>query len=285
MPALFAYILAVVLLIGGGYAGLHWLTEPPPVTNHGGKEPAKAKKTAEKTAEKTQPHPDADSGRSTELRPSPSSVPSEPSAKAAADPQPAGDPSKDAQARTDGNPAKDAADVPRGGCMPWGITGKGELVFPMECQAILAQNGAGQTPRQPTVADSTPAAKQTEARQTEAKETGTAAHADAAPSNPAPTPNEPAAADPDQKAKIEDRPSAVGAGTKPGKGSAETEAIKTKEATRKASKPSRPSKTSHPKGVMMVLRTIEFPDGHREQRLLSLDHWGRVPFRPDDDEW
>jgi hypothetical protein len=29
MPALFAYLLAVSVLLGGGYAGLKWLTTPP----------------------------------------------------------------------------------------------------------------------------------------------------------------------------------------------------------------------------------------------------------------
>jgi hypothetical protein len=37
--------------------------------------------------------------------------------------------------------------------MPFGITGKGELVFPMECQAILTQDGAGRAAAPPDQAD------------------------------------------------------------------------------------------------------------------------------------
>ena len=31
MPALFAYLIAVALLLGGGYGALNWLTTPEPV--------------------------------------------------------------------------------------------------------------------------------------------------------------------------------------------------------------------------------------------------------------
>jgi len=59
-------------------------------------------------------------------------------------------------------PPRTLTDVPRGGCMPFGITGKGELVFPMECQAILTQYGAGRKAPQPDPDGSTPAPKPTE---------------------------------------------------------------------------------------------------------------------------
>jgi hypothetical protein len=37
-------------------------------------------------------------------------------------------------------PTKRAEDVAPGGCMPFGITVQGELVFPMLCQELLARN-------------------------------------------------------------------------------------------------------------------------------------------------
>jgi hypothetical protein len=35
---------------------------------------------------------------------------------------------------------------------------------------------------------------------------------------------------------------------------------------------------------MMILRTVEFPDGHREQRLLPMSHLGSTAFRTEE-EW
>src|ERR1700704_1588829 len=52
MPALFAYLLAVSLLVGSGYVSLHWLTAPPDVgTNqrpHRSKSPPASKDVGEK---------------------------------------------------------------------------------------------------------------------------------------------------------------------------------------------------------------------------------------------
>src|SRR5260370_15893922 len=36
--------------------------------------------------------------------------------------------------------SKKAEGIPQGGCMPMGITGRGQLVFPMQCQELLARN-------------------------------------------------------------------------------------------------------------------------------------------------
>ena len=52
MPALFAYLLAVSLLVGGGYMSLHWLTAPADIrTNqqpHQSKSPPASKDVGEK---------------------------------------------------------------------------------------------------------------------------------------------------------------------------------------------------------------------------------------------
>jgi hypothetical protein len=82
-----------------------------------------------------------------------------PAADAVADPQATDDPTKTKQVGTEKDSTKDVAEVPRGGCMPFGITENGELVFPMECQAILAQYGAGQAASQPDPVESTLAVK------------------------------------------------------------------------------------------------------------------------------
>jgi hypothetical protein len=286
MPALFAYVFAILVLLGGGYAGLQWLAEPLPVTSHsaavGGKAPPKSKNLAEKS----EPPYTGTDRPSSEPGSSASGAPSKPSAEAAAKPAPADDPGKPgkgAETLTEKVPAeKDAAkevgDIPRGGCMPFGVTGQGELVFPMECRAVLTRNWDGQTPRQPNSDATASATNQSET----AKQTETAASPEAAPSRPTsappPTQNEAPRTERDANAKIADAPANPGVGMTSEKERAETHVGKTTKATKRASQPARP------RGVMMVLRTIEFPDGHREQRLMSMDHWRRTEFRSSD-QW
>jgi hypothetical protein len=199
MPSLFIYILAAVLVLGGGYAGLHWLEEPTFVESPAVKEYLKSREVAEHArgkvaaqprlyADQARPYADLDQRQSYELGSgaSPARLKSDlapvisepaftvPAVKAppvkaspvtapavtapAADPSAISDGTRNTQGRNDSPPAKDAANVPRGGCMPFGITENGELVFPMECQAILTQNGAGHAAPQPDSID--PAAKQ-----------------------------------------------------------------------------------------------------------------------------
>jgi hypothetical protein len=38
MPAFFAYLFSIAVFVGGGYAGLVWLTSPPPCGNKGNSE-------------------------------------------------------------------------------------------------------------------------------------------------------------------------------------------------------------------------------------------------------
>jgi hypothetical protein len=179
MPALFVYIIAVVVLLGGGYAGLQWLAEPEPVrvATHAGKEspkdfskelskefPRELSRELSKSrqaAERTRSFADVEGANPYARELIGGDVQSRPTVEAAAEPQASADPGKTTQPLTEPNPAKDpakdVAGVPRGGCMPFGITGKGELVFPMECQAILTQYGAGRKAPQPNPDESTPA--------------------------------------------------------------------------------------------------------------------------------
>jgi hypothetical protein len=162
MPSLFAYIVAVVVLLGGGYAGLRWLAEPEPVrvATHAGKDAAKEELSrGRKAVEQARPPADMRGWDSDIRGPVPGDAPSKPASEAAADPLATADPGKTTQPPTAPNPSTGAADVPQGGCMPFGITGKGELVFPMECQAILTQYGAGRKPAPPDPDASTPDSK------------------------------------------------------------------------------------------------------------------------------
>ena len=259
MPALFAYLLAIVVLLGIGYEGLEWLAEPLPAPTHeSGIRPTGKGKVP---AGKAEARPDvADSTPSADL---------EPTRKAAAETQNDGEPDKTVVAE---GPAKAAGDTAQGECTPIGITAQGKLVFPMACQAVLLQKRDSPTAAQPNSAGSTALAKQAEpAAGAEAnptpKQSDAPGHADA------PATASIAAA---KTAKTENETTSDRVIT-PDKESAEHQAIKRK---RTASRDVRPSR---PKGVVMILRTIEFPDGHREQRLLSMNQWRRAPDQ--DERW
>jgi hypothetical protein len=51
---------------------------------------------------------------------------------------------------------KQAEDVPSGGCMPIGLTAKGELVFPMQCQELLERYRGPVASQDPVPTNSTP---------------------------------------------------------------------------------------------------------------------------------
>jgi hypothetical protein len=155
MPALLTYIVAIVFLLGGGYVGLQWLAEPAAVTSHAGKDSLKSRKVAEQA----RPFADVGERHTYEQGSVPTVGQSKSATEAIADPQATGGLSNTMQARPEKDPPKDVADVPRGGCMPFGITESGELVFPMECQAILAQYGAGRIAPDADPPDPTPRAK------------------------------------------------------------------------------------------------------------------------------
>jgi hypothetical protein len=132
MPALFAYLLAVSIVLGGGYAGLRWLSAP----THPSQRPSASEKLAgrkdatypalpgpnpaekgpydqsEKDITASLPIPESSSKASTEL------------------------PSK----QTAAGGTKEADYVPPGGCMPIGLTARGELVFAMHCKELLERH-------------------------------------------------------------------------------------------------------------------------------------------------
>jgi len=129
MPRLFAYLLAIAVVLGGGYAGLYWLSEP--------QEPAISQRTVGKSTSKTTDVAENEpkvSAKTEESR-GPDQLASSNKAAAQAPPEMKEDP----QAST-----KKAEEIPQGGCMPMGITARGQLVFPMQCQELLARNrGSG----------------------------------------------------------------------------------------------------------------------------------------------
>jgi hypothetical protein len=115
MPALLGYLIAVVVFLGSGYAGLEWLTSPDDPIKHpsdnnspnGGPKKhagsiATTKEAAPSVADKNTTREEAkasDSGGEISKKPDP---------------------------------------VPTGGCMPIGLTANGEMVFPLQCRELLA---------------------------------------------------------------------------------------------------------------------------------------------------
>jgi hypothetical protein len=63
-----------------------------------------------------------------------------------------------------GTPAESPGkeDVPPGGCMPIGMTASGEMVFPIECKAIIERERGKAVEQNPSAVEQKPAAKQSE---------------------------------------------------------------------------------------------------------------------------
>jgi hypothetical protein len=301
MPALFAYLLAVSLLLGGGYVSLHWLAAPPDASTNQRPSAGKGvsarndavKKSDPSAAAETQAEKRPNDQTGTETAASPLTSGASSKAVPQAPAKQTGE-SEDTNAQT-----KKAEDVPAGGCMPFGLTAKGQLVFPIECQALLERHRA-RAESQPSVpaspTQSAPAPKEAQAaepaklagdknaddkntdlnrNESSPNKEATAKVADVAPSGEA-KPGEPKPGEP--------KPGEIKSGEiKPGEAKSGKENPEPEAANGK-----RPGKRSmqsaRSKPVMMILRTIEFPDGHREQRLLPLGHSRRAAF-PSEEDW
>jgi hypothetical protein len=139
----FAYLLAISVALGGGYAGLQWLSAPDASASQHSFASAKLPNKRKKLPEK----PDSNVTRMTEAESGPedrdkteipaSTAPSGSSNKAAPET------SRNETGVVEVSPkasTQEDDDVPTGGCMPIGLTAQGELVFPMKCQALLERH-------------------------------------------------------------------------------------------------------------------------------------------------
>jgi hypothetical protein len=156
MPALFAYLIAVSLLLGGGYMSLHWLAAPDTSSSQrllASKRPTASKYMAEKS------DPDVAGATWAERRsrdpPETERIPSNPTSEETKDAA-----SKAPHNGTTGSedntkvPANKAEDVPPGGCTPIGLTAQGQLVFPMQCQVLLERHRGSVAPQDPVPTNS-----------------------------------------------------------------------------------------------------------------------------------
>jgi hypothetical protein len=268
MAALFGYLLAISVALGGGYAGLRWLAAPDSSTGQHSSASAKLPNKGRKLPEK----PDSEVTRMTEAESGPkdrdkteataSTAPSGASNKAA--PETSRNETGVSEVSPRAPPQKND-DEPTG-CTPIGLTASGQLVFPMQCQAFLERN-RGPEDSQVPVSTNTPASA-TPPKQRHAAEPASAAD-QVTGLNREGTTNE-------STAKVENvSPSGE---AKPGKENSKPEEVKGKSVGK------RNVKSSSSRPVMMILRTVEFPDGRREERLLPMNRSRRTSLRTED-QW
>src|SRR5258708_17522299 len=137
----------------------------------------------------------------------------------------------------------DDVPVPGGGCTPIGVTASGKLVFPMQCQAFLEPHRGPEDFQVPVSTNPPETVAPPKERQA----------AEPAPSADQTGQNRVGSFTNETKAKVEDvSPSGE---TKSGRENSEPEVVK----GRKVGKRNVHSSGSKP--VMMILRTVEFPDG------------------------
>jgi hypothetical protein len=259
MPALFGYLVALVLLLGGGYAGLHWLASPDDVGIHQriGEKPT-ARNLPKKSEKIEQSEQSESNGGMTAAVPGEADAASgigttanAPAAMAA--PQQSDHEGKETETVAksgdkSGDPASGVndANAAAGGCMPIGVTARGADVFPIQCQALIERQRGSVPSSMPPRTTAAPATVQS-SEDAQAKDiAGT------------PKQGEPR--------------------SEPGVKPAQQERRQAKRQERRNLRSSRSGL------VMMVLRTIEFPDGHREQQLLPIGRARRMAVEAED-QW
>jgi hypothetical protein len=158
MPALFAYLLAIGIFVGCGYAGLHWLANPPnsgPMRHRASSQHAHLPSPRNMRQNSTVQASDAPPPTSAERAPESSwakarsaesstqtahgtesgssqTIPSQTESQKGSERESA----KEREASNESNVSN--GDVSRSGCKPIGLTAQGQLVFPMECREFLA---------------------------------------------------------------------------------------------------------------------------------------------------
>jgi hypothetical protein len=305
MPALFGYVVAVSMLLGGAYAGLQWLSTPEPMP-----------------VEKSAAHAINAADKSAAIKMGALAVPNAADRK-----RNAGAPGKtaatersdeigreaknpDPNATAEGSKIEKADGVPAGGCSPIGLTANGDLVFSMQCQDMierhrgeLVSSEVAQTPAAPAEDQAARSARpdNNERSNDGGKDVGrdvpnhdagagtrndVAAKDELRPSNridPEPE-HEIARRDsssrtdpPDDHRALSTPPDSVTAGeSRSGGPNRDLEVAPAKSAKHKQSPRTRPE---------AILRTAERHDAAREQRLSQIARSRRMAARGDSDLW
>jgi hypothetical protein len=254
MPALLAYLLAISVALGGGYAGLQWLAAPDSSTDQHSYTGAKLLNKRKKLPEK----PDSSDAKMSEAESGPKdkdkaeitaiSTPSVASSKA---PETLRNETSVSEVSPRA-PTQKNDDGPTGGCSPIGVTASGQLVFQMQCQR----------PEDTKVPVSTNPSESA-APPKERQRAPPASAADQITGLNRGATNE-------ANAKVEDvSPSGE---AKPDNEHSEPDVVKGKKVERRDTQ----SSGSRP--------VVEFPDGRREQRLLPTNRSRRTSPRTED-QW
>lgn len=257
MPALFAYLLAVSMLLGGGYAGLRWLSAPAEVSSSH-RPSAVEKRSARKLPHKPDRNVAVASEVESESRDSGNAVTPARTATSESSDKAAPEVLRNQTSISGANtqvPAEKDDDVAPGSCMPIGVTAPGDLVFPMQCQQFLQRHHG-------PIASGSPAnSTEAPARPKEGQAGGPAG----------PVGGENIGSDRKESAKAQYlSPSGE---TKPATESAERKTLNEKRTGGRNMQIAR-SKT---------VRTVD-PDGGREERLLPTDH-SRMTASRREEQW
>jgi hypothetical protein len=295
MPALFGYLIALAVLLGSGYAGLEWLASPDAPTpttyqhrnnkafsaaKHSGPKKSSAVADASVTAEDPEPRTAANANDTAR---------GEGKANDTARGQ-----GKAEDADTGDNKAQNSSAVPTGGCMPIGLTANGEMVFPLQCRELI-EHQRGPVVAAPSATRGLPARDQNDAPDSgKPNETGSNTVVSVSPtqdppikdaSNPEPTlsnqNDETKTTNTENSGQTPIRKGSNEAASDMATGMAKTslEIPSADDKTKKVEQARTAPKRS--KLVMMTLETIEFADGHREQRLVPFKHLQRPSAQGD----
>ena len=156
MPALLGYVVALSILLGGGYAGLQWLAAPD--HRPAAKAVAQNKNAPEKSAVTTgtAAGPSEADAKRNPGTPAKTAGAERPDKPAEPSDKPARETKETAAKVADVKPdAKDpriekAETVPTGGCKPIGLTSNGDMVFSMQCQDLIERHRAEAAGSAPT---------------------------------------------------------------------------------------------------------------------------------------
>lgn len=241
MPALFAYLLSLAVFIGGGYVGLIWLTEPS------------AKIVSQPAATTAQLHRPKE--QSTALRPSASD--------------------KTSIADLGSSPAIEP-EIPRVRIIP-GSDPSSHGTSEGEHKAVSGLYDHGDKDRQksdetdPLNRDNAPPpnalAKTDEIGSLDGNAYETGYTGNISPKKPLSKPTQPASA---RNAALRKDPTTPSDHTSQARPQKETTLAARHGDRQDGSRRTVKQQSARSNLVMMTLRTIEFPDGHREQRLLPL---------------
>ena len=134
MPALFAYLIALSLLIGSGYAGLVWLTAPPG-SNQASRSGSSHQHTARTFSnENTGAAQDsANSGKESPRSPVKADSSGDSEASNGLVESKSTGANRTATAEQSGEQKK----LSKGACAPIGMTARGDFVFPLQCRELV----------------------------------------------------------------------------------------------------------------------------------------------------